>query len=173
MASFQTATARIVLDVLADAETDIYHLRYRQALSKYENARETGLNAEARPIWIKGMMDRAYFYNEIGREDPLRRDTAFTITRQLAREASVRSPAKNEYGNIEAVLKEIDPAWYDSLRRRYYPVMLDVAGGIASGENFAGDTIEPFQLAQTETTMWQYSLYCESTEEDSMKRIRP
>jgi len=173
LANLQTATSRIVLDVLADAETDIYHLRYRQALSKYENARQTGLNAEARPIWIRGMMDRAYFYNEIGREDPLRRDTAFNLTRQLAREASVRSPADNEYGKVGAVLKQIDPAWYDSLRRRYYPVMLEVAGGIASGENFAGDTIETSQLAQTETTMWQYSLYCESSKEDSMKRIRP
>ncbi|MBK7408737.1 MAG: hypothetical protein IPJ40_12155 [Saprospirales bacterium] len=49
----------------------------------------------------------------------------------------------------------------ESLRYRYYPTMILVEGGDAEiGDERFPAKVSTFKMAETETTMWQYALYC-------------
>lgn len=56
-------------------------------------------------------------------------------------------------------LKNRNREKYDFWVKKYFPTMITVEGGIIKGKNFGGQKIPTFQLAQTPTTVWQYSLF--------------
>lgn len=62
-------------------------------------------------------------------------------------------------------LKIYAGSWHDSLLLRYYPDMLPVPGGEANIEDKKAP-VSAFQMARTETTIWQYGVYCRATGKD-------
>ncbi|MEL6671898.1 MAG: SUMF1/EgtB/PvdO family nonheme iron enzyme [Bacteroidota bacterium] len=143
------ATANIVQSILVDAKRDIYKLRYEGAAQKYVNA----IQLEGLPDEVaKGMMELAFYFNEAHQLDTARSlvDSISVLLNQ-----PLQSPTSQ--AEIRDQLQGFNPAFYDTLYQRYYPVMIEVN--------------EDFALGKFETTMWQYSLYCLATGQDRMNRI--
>ena len=161
LTNLQSATASVVKAVLDDAKQDIYKLRYSEARQKYLDAAKLGeLPGEV----SKGMMELAFFYGESGK----RKDALLLAEKALKLRphpeanthlAQARQAGKNYRPHLQQFLELMDNTWYDTINRRYYPHMIQV-----------NDTAS---IAQTETTMWQYHLYCEATGRDAMQRIKP
>lgn len=71
------------------------------------------------------------------------------------------------------MLASLNSSWYEEIHNRYYPKMIKVEGGrFWMNDDFQVE-VSDYEIAATETTIWQYNLYCEATGEDSMARIKP
>ncbi len=57
----------------------------------------------------------------------------------------------------------INPSYYDTLLRRYYPEMVTVEGGTFNMSDSYKVTLSSYQMAKTETTVWQYNLFAVAT----------
>ncbi|MCB9266500.1 MAG: SUMF1/EgtB/PvdO family nonheme iron enzyme [Lewinellaceae bacterium] len=84
-------------------------------------------------------------------------------------------PPDHLFQEIEAWLQKKDEPLYHQMRQRFFPNMVDVPGGTfemgAKGEELVFRregpahtvSVDPFQLADTPVTCWQYGLYCLAT----------
>jgi formylglycine-generating enzyme required for sulfatase activity len=171
------ATKNIVKFVIDDANQDIYKLRYDDALEKFQNAYELDNNSEE---VLKGMMELALYYGVSDREKALE---LANIAGSLSKNKGVKEAlSKVKISNVDfltqldTALAYIHPNWFDTLTWRYYPSMVKIEGGrFRMGETDSKYLVEltDYQLANTETTIWQYNLYCKNTGRDSMERIKP
>lgn len=156
------------------AKDDILQLHYDSAMIWAAEA--SALRVERRaPALAALYLELAYFYNEIGRPD-----TAAAMTDSLL--AWVQpSPVNNltiqpsnniPRDSLRTLLFALDSAGFAALEKRYYPHMISIPGGtFQMGSNQTGEDFEderpthevtqsPFGMAETETTWWQYHLYC-------------
>jgi formylglycine-generating enzyme len=78
----------------------------------------------------------------------------------------------NNRKDFQNAIKTLSPDRFATLHTRYFPAMLDIPGGMATLGSDAGEAREqprhavilsPFKMAKTETTWWQYNLFCEAT----------
>lgn len=67
------------------------------------------------------------------------------------------------------IIKRFDPINYTLLRQRYYPVMIRIVsiskdtingGSAKKNQTLSSGPLKTYELAKTETTLWQWGLYC-------------
>lgn len=166
------------------ADRQIYQLNYDSAQTlagKASALRRAAMDTTLQRLYL----EITYVYNEAN--DSI---TASRMTDSLAiwyRRPVVHYTSREA---LRADLAKLDSAGFDLLERRYYPVMVLVKGGtflmgttreqrrrvvkeyskLKEGKNAKSAmedempahpvTIDGFLMAQTETTWWQYGLYC-------------
>jgi len=183
-------TREQVVDVLIEQARElIFGCRHEEALVKLLDG--AGLVDYSPPLG-RALMELAFFNGEAGKAGQATA-LASTAARLLGKPGTgFESFPEGGFSNYDglsryrAALRALDPVGYDSAFQRYYPVMIDVVGGtFAMGCDTLRDkncydselpphpvTLSSFQLAKTETTVWQYSLYCAATGQDSIQRTK-
>jgi formylglycine-generating enzyme required for sulfatase activity len=149
---FEAASAEIVDALVREANNLIYRLDYTAAAAKLRTAADLDQPTNS---FRKALAEVAFFWNEAG---------------QTAQAADLLVTAKQtdvprEQTLLGTWLKMYAGPWHDSLMLRYYPNMLPVAGGEAIIDSKKAP-VSAFQMARTETTMWQYGMYCEAIGKD-------
>ncbi len=171
LSDLRQTSGKVVESLLRDAENEVYHLRYAEALEKMNAAAGIG---QKKPEVARALLEIAYFDAESGQFLAAQAITT-KVSQLLGKDTG---PIRIDTADLRAtrhkfrqVLQELDPARYAELEARYYPVMIDVKGGefimgCEKGENC--DTLprvklSDYQLARTETTFWQFALYAAAT----------
>ncbi len=151
---FEAASAGIVDALAREADNLIYRLDYDAAAAKLRTAADLDQPTNS---FKKALAEVAFFWNEAGQ------------TAQAAGllAAAKQTDAPGEQTPLRTWLKNYAGAWHDTLMQRYYPDMLPVPGGeaIIEGKNAP---VSSFQMARTETTMWQYAIYFRSQGKDML-----
>jgi formylglycine-generating enzyme required for sulfatase activity len=169
----QVATAKVVDNILKEAQTFVYHLEYDNAWNKIKDAAKLG---EHKIAVGKLYLEIAYFYAETGQSEK-----ALSASKQAAGMfennwisdclKKINATDETSLAQISANIRLIDSSYVDTLVDRYYPKMMPIPGGmdtIGKGENdepFLQVSVSPFLLAQTEITWWQYNIYCIATKD--------
>jgi formylglycine-generating enzyme required for sulfatase activity len=151
-AELQRVAAQTVALLLREADQEILQLNYAAARDKCEAAKSLGVQ---RLEVQKRVLEIAFFYEQTGQDRE-----AFTTLRDLLGR-----------GFTSSSIPYLDSTYYDTLLRRYYPEMVPVEGGtfVMGKENGKEDekphrvTLSSYQMAKTETTVWQYNLFAVAT----------
>lgn len=170
-------TAKVVQSLLEKAEIDIIHLRYKEAEQKLASAAALG---QRKPEVARALMEIAYFYSESGHFPE-----ALNVLGQIASiDNNYIPPAYTVLTDtiatrkaIRDALLSVDRGRVAELDARYYPDFISVQGGtLAFGcekgiscENLPRIQLSDFRLARTETTVWQYGLYCAAENKDILE----
>lgn len=166
LANLQSALSQIVDNLLQQAATDMLNLDFPKALQNVRAAIELKTDSEKiRPY----MLELAFFYAEIGDLNKAYH-LADTVSR-LYRRPELRKSNKSLH-NLRAFFKNVDASRYVELVKRYYPDMIPVEGDTFSLSDNYKVRLGNYQMARTETTNWQYHLYCEATGIDSVARTQ-
>ncbi len=168
LAEQQKALAEIARRTVRDAQTQIYHLDYEGALATLQSA--AALQAAQAEV-SDALLEMVFFYAETGKFD---RATGLLDTAAQLAGRDLTIPKTSGLTNLKDfhdAIKTLQPARFDSLLARYFPVMLSIPGGTDTlgSEEYDTErprhavTLSPFKMAKTETTWWQYYLFCEAT----------
>ncbi len=163
----RNTSGKVVESLLHDAEKEVYHLRYAEALEKINAAAEIG---QKKPEVARALMEIAYFDAESGQFSAAQAITA-TAAKLLDKDAGLTQidtsdlPATRH--KFRQALQGLDPARYAALEERYYPTMIEVKGGEfilgcekgANCDSLPHVKLSDYLLARTETTFWQFALY--------------
>ena len=185
----EVASVEIVNNFLNTAQDAIFHLDYTAAMLALHNAdnlvagrRPGSPLGDLRPLVASATMEPAFVLIEARKEYwPARTElarVAVLMDRSLpALQNLPLTPSADSWLQMRAMLQSLDPKQYEELEKRYYPDMVK----IPAGEFMMGcdSTIDPdclpnelplhpvrltaFEMARTETTMWQYNLFCVAT----------
>ena len=145
--------------ILPEVDSLVYRLEYDSAYQKMQAL--ASFNVAKKEV-SDALMEFAFWYAETG--DTLRAWGILDTAYHLAGRSLPQVQDKTRAAAREA-LRALNPARDSFLQARYFPVMLDIPGGIFD----MGDddekpvrkvTLTAFKMAQTETTWWQYALYC-------------
>ena len=178
----QAALEDVVRLILQNADRDILNLRYEDALEKIKGA--ASLEA-LKPAVAKHYLEIAFWHGETGNLARAAQllDMIASYTQNAAVAAGIRSlpsdtaAARNR---LRDAMKMVDAGYFDSLyTKKYYPDMVTIPGGKfmmgcdKSKDPDCGDDETPheqevrsFQIARTETTVWQFALYCAAENRD-------
>lgn len=145
----QLKSVLVVQGLLKEARTHIYSLRYPEAFQNLKGAYSIGVEKDS---VARSLLEIAFFYSESGRAD----------TARIALELAAGLMGQPATISLDQMLKLPALSGLDStLRYRYYPTMILVEGGDAEiGDEGIPAKVGTFKMAETETTMWQYALYC-------------
>ncbi len=142
---------------LSIAEKSILYLRYEPALESTKNAAALGV---LKPELSRIYLEIAFWYGETG--NVRRAGSILDSAAQLVnKKIDAGQPPRKA---IEA----FDLRTYKKLMERYYPVLVQVEGGIFDMGCDPGEQciylhkqeVSSFQMAKYETTWWQYNLFC-------------
>ena len=167
----EAALSEVVRLSLLDASEYVTHLEYDLGLEKLKST--ILLDVRQKEI-SDALLEHVYLYAETG---------AFDRARGILDTASRLSGRRLEdFGNLQShadfrrAIAACTPRLLDTFDARYYPVMLPIPAGSfqmgnAKGDSLAYDdempqhrvTLSAFQIARTETTLWQYYLYCQES----------
>ncbi|HQU59114.1 MAG TPA: SUMF1/EgtB/PvdO family nonheme iron enzyme, partial [Saprospiraceae bacterium] len=189
LARLNTTRLKVVDVLIEQAKALIFECKHEEALAKLQE----GASLVGRyPPLGQALMELAFFYGE-ARQAGKAKDLAITTARLLGKPArgfeglpDKRFANYQELGRFRTALQSLDKPHYKSAYQRYYPAMIDVQGGSFTmgcdtlrERNCDNDELPPhpvilstFRLAQTETTIWQYSLYCAATGGDTLQRTK-
>ncbi|TNE50224.1 MAG: hypothetical protein EP344_17470 [Bacteroidetes bacterium] len=147
------ANENLVDQALLESTEDIRALKYETALVKLSNA---ALLGRKQPQVAHALLEMAYVYAETG-QLPDARKAAGQVATLLGKHTNLdESSDRNQIRNS---LRQLASSRFTELEARYYPVMLPVKGrGDQSG----------FELAKSETTVWQYNLYLRANGKDML-----
>jgi formylglycine-generating enzyme required for sulfatase activity len=150
-------TAQLLsLEFIAQAEASIYGLNYASAAISVEKASRFDVAARLRPQIERLWIEVIFWYRE-------------------SRQPEQAEKLENQARLLDFPVDLAPKSWLDTLQARYYPAMMPVEGGLytlgcdkAAGDKGCNDKKYPphpvqlsdFHIAQTETTLWQFSLYC-------------
>ncbi|MBK6622439.1 MAG: SUMF1/EgtB/PvdO family nonheme iron enzyme [Saprospirales bacterium] len=156
----EKSNTEVVKLILKNAERDVYTLRYEDALEKIKAAASLGA---LKPEVAKAWLEIAFWHGEAGNTQraAVLLDSAAAL---LNKPVTILQPFRES-------IRAFDPDEYEKLMERYYPVMVDVEGGVFDMGCDPGDNCEDlhkqevssFQMAKYETTWWQYFLFCRAT----------
>ncbi len=157
----QGLSIRSVYNILKEADKEVKALEYDAAYRTLQSAEELGALSDSIAL---AMMEIAYYTLETGK---LAR--AEMIASRVARLLGKPNPGK--IGSLAAgrqILKNLNARRYKELVERYYPKMIHIKGGtfLMEGEDEPGNynvQVSDYAMAETETTFWQFALFCEST----------
>ncbi len=184
----EVATTGIVQNLVENADKKIYHLDYANAATllneAYDLVRDrdddSPLALYRDPV-AYGLLEMAFFYMHTGQYTFARYEleTAGKLYGQSFPElggiVTIDQPGNRD--KLKQAFLRFRPDRYRELEARYYPDMVK----IPAGEFMMGcdSTIDPdcpqeelplhpvrlsaFEMARTETTMWQYNLFCLAT----------
>jgi formylglycine-generating enzyme required for sulfatase activity len=143
---------------LEQSNLHIRQLAYDNALRYTRDAVRLGV---AEPEVSDALLEFAYWFAETG---DLNRawgllDTAYA----LAGDSLIRSG--DDRKAVRAAIRKQDSVVFTTLEKRYFPTMVTVPGGSDTLGGLYPTPLLPvqvsyFQLAETETTWWQYGLFC-------------
>ncbi|MDX2066945.1 MAG: SUMF1/EgtB/PvdO family nonheme iron enzyme [Haliscomenobacter sp.] len=175
--NLEQATAKVVLSNLKEAEGHILDLNYAAALQKMGDAAKLG--AAKREVAL-AMLEVAFWYTEIGEfkragkilRHALRLDADRATQAVLRLTTGQKSPRVREL--LRQAIKTFDAKNYKKCWNRYYPEMIKIKGGSfmmgcdEKVDSLCQDDVKPrhkvtlddFAMAKTETTVWQWHLYC-------------
>jgi len=175
----QAALADIAKRTVRDAETQLYHLDYEGALATMQSA--AALNAAQKEV-SDGLLELVFFYAETGKFDRAKGvlDTAAQLAGQhLSTFKNQPNPGLNDFRDA---IKAINPTRLERLDARYFPSMLPIPGGTFTMGSPGSEpdrqtdeiqhkvTLSSFRMAQTETTWWQFNLFCEATKREKPEK---
>jgi len=162
----ETASASVVKSLLKDARVDVLHLQYEAAVEKLRAAAEVG---QLRDSVGLALMEPAFFYAESGQFP--KANSVLAIAAPLL--GKPKPAPANDRPAAQKALRALSDERYRALQARYYPVMLDIPAGrfLMGDSSTLSDDSQPvhevqlaaFKLAETETTFWQWGLYCAAT----------
>jgi formylglycine-generating enzyme required for sulfatase activity len=141
------------------ASTQIVNLRARQINDyilklDYESAHlkiiEASSFKSASIPFKKAVAEVAFWWNETKQQDR----AAELLSKALQVKVS------KDYKSIQTFLTDYEPVWLDSLHVKYYGDMVDIPGGLFIFHKTVKAAVSDFSIARTETTFWQYGLYC-------------
>jgi len=142
-------TAVQVVDAFTrEANNLIYKLDYAKAAAKLKKAAELEQPTDE---FRKTVLEVAFFYNESGK-------TSEALSLLNACGLLNAGTDKNEESTRQFI-RERNPAWNDSLRMLYFPVLVSVPGGEFRFNDKATANVSSFRLAQTEVTFRQMKLF--------------
>ncbi|MBL7794793.1 MAG: SUMF1/EgtB/PvdO family nonheme iron enzyme [Saprospiraceae bacterium] len=158
----KAAHAEIARLFLPDASTLIRLLDYEAAREKIQSVAALEVAGQA---VSDSLLEIAFFYAETNRLDRAWSllHTAYTLVNKSL------TPKTGDRLAAREALRRLNPRRDSFLQARYFPVMIEIPGGtdtIGSGkgdEKFFVVTLSDYQLAESETTWWQYNLYCAAT----------
>jgi len=176
LANLEKANASTTVLLLGNADQDILNLRYEDALQKIKAA--SSLGAMKQEV-AKSYLEIAFWHGEAGN---IRRATALldsignfmkntAIPVLLLKIPANTAAARNR---LWEAMKAIDADHFKFLlERKYYPEMVSVEGGkfkmgcdknidtnCENNEPLQETEVNSFRIARTETTVWQFALYC-------------
>ena len=166
------STAQVVDALVKEVNGHIYRLEYPDALGNLEGA----ARFNKRTIdFTHAALELAFYYNEVGERQ------SGVLVRTLA---LLGQPRPRSQVDCRDYLRGEDRLWYSIMMEKYYPVMVDVAGGeyypgcVKPADCEITDSsyrarVDKLHLARTETTFHQYSLFCEATGRDIFKDCGP
>ncbi|MCC6411037.1 MAG: SUMF1/EgtB/PvdO family nonheme iron enzyme [Saprospiraceae bacterium] len=135
-----------------------YHYRFQLNYGKaYEQMAEAVALGVASGMVSDSLLEFAYWYAETG---TLHRAWGIMDTVYLLRGDSLHHGQGDRLG-IRTAIEALSRTRFQALEARYYPKMVDIPGGTDSFGSVP-IRVSPFQMAETETTWWQYGLYCKS-----------
>ena len=154
----EKALAYVVRLTLKDADALIYRLDYAGALEKIRSA--AALQSAPQEV-SDALLEIVYFFAETGQ---LERANGIldTAARLVGRDAATFGRLSDRQ-DFRKAIQALSPSRLAVLDARYFPIMLDIPGGtdsLGSGKERHVVTLSPFKLAKTETTWWQYHLFC-------------
>jgi formylglycine-generating enzyme required for sulfatase activity len=143
---------------LEQADIHLHQLAYDHALRYTRDAAQLGV---AETEVSTSLLEFAYWFAETG---DLNRawgllDTAYALTG----DSLMRGGADRDA--VREAIRQKNKAVFTALEKRYFPTMVTVPGGSDTLGGLYPTPLFPvqvryFQLAETETTWWQYGLYC-------------
>ena len=162
----ELAALQAVVALLAQARQDILVLNYDAAYSKMKNAAALGVIKDSVAYEL---MEIAFFRFQSAQTE-LAREPFNLAAGLLGKDLSTFQKLTNP-SDFEAALRLLEAKRDLFLQARYFPVMLRIPAGsfmMGSPDSINGDDEYPahlvrlsaFQLAKTETTFWQFGLYC-------------
>lgn len=167
LAEQQKALASVVRLNLKEADKKIYILDYEGALEIMKNA--ATLQAAQKEV-SDALLEIVFFFAETERFD--RAKGVLDTAAQLAgRPFSSHANGWKKRTDFRSAIKSLNPERDTFLAARYFPIMVSISGGtdtIGSNINNRDEkprhpvTLSPFKMAKTETTWWQYNLFCEA-----------
>lgn len=188
LAEQQKALAEIAHRNIRDAGEFVYHLDYERALTTLQQVIALNLNQDDIKKEISdSLLEIVYFFAETGMYDRAQNvlDTAVILV-----EKSVNASNVLDFSTVKKLINLSDttatreafhnaitalsPMRLKQLEERYYPVMVSIPGGTDTLGNTlwdAGDnnrekphivTLSSFEIARTETTWWQYNIFCKA-----------
>jgi formylglycine-generating enzyme required for sulfatase activity len=164
----------LVLNILSQADADIYRLDYEAARKKIYSAADLGV--EKKKV-AQAFMELALWDAETGQLDSAK-TTALRAARLLGRSdlAALTQKAAGRTA-LRSTLQKMDPAHFAFLEARYFPYLVRIPGGtfmMGSAEDDPdndGDespphqvTLTSFGMARTEITFWQFAIFTENNE---------
>lgn len=166
------ALDKLVENMVARIDADILKLNYDGAISTLNDALQLGKND---PKLARLLLEIAFFENETGGSQHTGLG-AVEAARMLGK--PFVQPVFEENNRAEsrrlllAEMRKIDPVAIAFLEKRYFPKLLQIPGGeFLMGRELQKDSgklhelprhpvkISPFQMAETETTYWQFNLF--------------
>lgn len=173
LTGLRQTTAQIVDNLLLAADEDILQLDYAAALEKLQNA--VGLKGNDQKVG-QALMEMTFFYGETYQFE--KAASAVSMTSALFKKAALKwsfSSSLDTVSQLESlrnILSELDASHFEKIRAKYYPDMVTVKGGAFcmgrdpkdispcdTSKNLLVE-LDDFQIARTETTLWQFNLYC-------------
>ncbi|MBP6810438.1 MAG: SUMF1/EgtB/PvdO family nonheme iron enzyme [Saprospiraceae bacterium] len=168
VAEQQKALVEVAREAIHNAQAQIYRLDYVGALETIQPA--ATLNVAHQEV-SDALFEIVFFYAETGRFD--RAKGLLDTAARLVRHDLTTIKKLSNVEDFHNALKLLHPARFDSLNARYFPIMVPIPGGtdtLGSNHNDIGSqprqpqifTLSPYKMAKTETTWWQYNLFCEA-----------
>jgi len=168
-------TVQVASNLLEQSRGDMLRLKYDAAFAKLKNAETLGAIKDSVAF---GLMEIAFFQHYSGNTD--------TMTEALSLAAGLLGKDLSSIGSMkttsgfEAALRMLDKKTDSVLNSRYFPTMLPIRGGTDTlgGIIDRNDdsippyivTISSFKMAKTETTWWQYNLFCAATKHEKPEK---
>jgi formylglycine-generating enzyme required for sulfatase activity len=161
----------LVLNILSQADADIYRLDYEAARKKIYSAADLGV--EKKKV-AQAFMELVLWDAEAGQLDSAK-TTALRAARLLGRSdlAALTQKAAGRTA-LRSTLQKMDPAHFTFLEARYFPDFVRIPGGTfmmgsAEGQGESDEypqhqvTLSDFRMARTEITFWQFGVYAAAT----------
>jgi len=174
--SLKQATANVVHTNLKEAEEFILELDYATALQRMSAAAKLG--AHKKEV-ANALLEIAFWYVETEK---------FTKAENIIQDALKLAPSSSAQNTMSTLngktapelrtllrqsIQQFDPKLYHQCWNRYYPEMIKVKGGsfmmgcdpnidpLCEGdEDLHTVSLNDYEMATTETTVWQWHLYC-------------
>ncbi|MBK7408113.1 MAG: hypothetical protein IPJ40_08650, partial [Saprospirales bacterium] len=115
----EKSNVEVVQLILKNADRDVLNLRYEDALEKIKAAASLGA---LKPEVAKAWLEIAFWHGEAG---PYQRAAVL-----LDSAAALVNKPPTILQPFRESIKAIDPDEYKKLMERYYPVMVEVQGGV-------------------------------------------
>jgi len=162
-AEAERLTQVVVTNLLAQSRNAILHLDYDAAFSLLANAASLGT---LRDSVAYELMEIAFFRYHAAQST--RANEPFEMAAKLLGKSGISQ--KNDIGDT---LVALDKGRDSLIKARYFPFMLEIKGGVYQMQDEYETNVPGFQMAQTETTVWQYNLFCVANGRDITQRIGP